>query len=133
MPVPTFNNHGSLLTYKVEGQDKETCLGYLFDFQDKGVFSPEFGRVEVASGDMKAHNEALSKAEIDGLDTCAVAQGGTFYYLPAKGVCTWIGTVVSPPNEVTVKRSTITFKRNGRIFRGKLSKNVDCFNFQRVS
>ena len=63
--------------------------------------SPD-GRVEAITPEQaETHNKLLSEVLITGLDTnCEVGQGGTFYYSPAKGVTTWVGTLVS--NNVTV-------------------------------
>lgn len=117
----------SLLT--TEGR----AYGYLFSFSGHGVFSPD-GKTEFTAEQAEAHNRALSEAELLSLDqNCQVGQGGTFYYTNGS-VRTWTGTIVSE----TILRSgrngrSITFKRNGKTYRGILRKDADCFNFRRVS
>lgn len=130
--MPTLNRNGGLLTYRVAGQDKDTCLGYLFDFTGHGVFDPIFGKVEVTHEEADAHNKALSEAELKGLDNCQVGQGGTFYYVNG-AVQTFVGTPVTFPSLVKVNGNTITFQRGMRIYRGRLQKDADCFNFKRIS
>lgn len=124
-----LNHLGSLITFG--DPPNETCLGYLMDFTGKGIYSPD-GQVEITSEHAKAHNEALSKAELDGLDNnCQIGQCGTFYYSKnSNQVTTFIGTVVAV--HVTVRGQVITFKRNSKTYRGRLQKDADCFNFKRI-
>lgn len=104
-------------------------IGYLFDFTGKGVYSPD-GKVEITPEQAKIHNDLLSQGEIKGLDeNCKVGMYGTFYYI-RRQVQTFMGTIVSA--DVSVKGNSITFKRNGRTFRGRLQKDADCFNFKRI-
>jgi len=127
-----LNHLGSLITVGDAGPDgKETCLGYLMDFQGKGIYSPD-GRIEITSEHAKAHNDALSKAELEGLDAnCQIGQGGTFYYDAHKNqVSTFMGAVVA--TYVRVRGQVITFKRNSKTYRGRLQKDADCFNFRRI-
>lgn len=114
-------------------EDSGTCVGYLMDFKDKGVFSPD-GKVEITPEQAQKHNKLLSQGEILGLDNCSVGQWGTFYYLRgSKGlkVQTFIGAVVS--EDVTINGQSITFRRGGKVFRGRLQKDADVFNFKRIS
>lgn len=123
-----IENKGSLMTWA----GTNTCLGYLMPFDGHGIFEPNHGKVDVTKEESEKHNAYFSEAEIKGLDeSCQVGQCGTFYYSTAKGVRTWIGTVVCATP--TVKGKTITFQRNGKTFKGKLRKNDDFFTFERVS
>ena len=76
----------------------------------------------------------LSQAEIDGLDrNCAVGMGGVFYtktFASKRLVVTWLGDEVS--REVEVKGNTLTFRRKGMVFRGRLHREADCFSFKRI-
>jgi hypothetical protein len=112
--------------------DEETgaCVGYLMDFTGKGVFSPD-GKVDITPEQAKTHNDLLSQGEIKGLDeNCQVGMQGTFYYIKGQ-VQTFMGAVVSA--DVSVNGQSITFRRNGRVFRGRLQRDADCFNFRRIS
>lgn len=107
-----------------------TCLGYLFNFNGHGVFSPD-GKVEITPEQAETHNRVLAQAEIKGLDeNCEIGQCGTFYYVNGK-VSTFTGEVVS--TSVLRKGKSLTFYRNGKAYRGILRKDADCFNFKRVS
>ncbi len=109
-----------------------TCLGYLMNFEGHGIYEPSAGKVDVTKDEAEKHNQCLSAAEIKGLDeNCQVGQHGTFYYTKDKGVHTFIGTVVS--TEYSKVGRTITFTRNGKIFRGRLPNDSDYFGFKRVS
>lgn len=117
--VPQFENLGSLITYKDE-DGRDACLNFLFEFEGKGVFDPSRGRVDVSSEHVLAHNQALSKAMIQGLDeTCEVEQSGVFYAEPLAGSCklwrisTWIGEAVA---KATQTGSRLHFTRKGRTF-----------------
>ena len=119
---------GSLMTFIGDG--RERCLGYLLDAKEKGVYEPNFGKVDVTSGDAQWHNTLLSAAEIKGLDEhCEVGQGGTFFFIHGK-VQTWVGQLVS--DKVALVNSRITFERNGRVYQGRLRKGEDCFFFRRL-
>lgn len=127
MKLPPLENLGSLITYKQDGADH--CLGYLMDFREHGVYDPTFGRIPVSPEHATAHNAALSKAELDGLDdNCAVGQGGTFY-LVRGNVQTFNGAHVAT---AMISGRSITFNRGGKTFRGRSQKDADCFNFRRV-
>jgi hypothetical protein len=66
-----------------------------------------------------------------GLDEkCEVGQGGTFY-TDGKRVTTFLGTVVSEDTSRTGQ--SLTFRRSGKVFRGRMSKEHDMFNFRRVA
>jgi hypothetical protein len=135
--APTkLDNLGSLITFK-DG-DVDRCLGYLMHFDGRGTYDPTFGRVEVTKEQADIHNKALEAAELSGLDqNCAVGQGGTFYYnADGHTVRTFLGTVVSEHLETKGNmraNKTITFHRAGKVYRGRLSKHHDAFNFRRVS
>ena len=121
------NDHGLLM---VQQGDKPVCLGYLLNFEDKGIFSPS-GKVDaITVEEMETHNRLLSEGELKGLDeNCQIGQQGTFYYVNNK-VTTFMGTIVT--DQITVKGKSITFVRNGKHYRGRLQKESDCFNFKRV-
>ena len=111
------------------------CVGYLFDFGEHGIHAPT-GRTEVTPEQMQRHNELLSQGEILGLEqNCEVGMYGTFFHRRnADGthtVHTWIGTRVD--DWCRVSGMSITFRRKGRVFRGRLSKHADAFNFRRIS
>ena len=46
--------------------DPPTCCGYLFDFSEKGIFSPD-GKVQVSKEEADAHNKLLADAEWTGM------------------------------------------------------------------
>jgi len=118
------NNHGLLV-------NDGTLVGYLFNFQGHGIFSPD-GKVEVTAEQVDTHNRLLADAEIKGLDdNCQVGQRGTFYYVKGQ-VTTFTGNVVASPSLVRVNGKSITFQRGTRLFRGTLQKDADCFNFKRI-
>jgi hypothetical protein len=126
-----LNHLGSLITVGEPGPDgKETCLGYLMNFNGRGIYSPD-GKIEITSADAEAHNKALSQAEIDGLDTCEIGQHGTLYWSPSGGIHTWIGTRVTG-YDCNRRQTHITFRRNGKVFTGRIQKDSDCFNFRRI-
>jgi hypothetical protein len=133
MSQPILKNLGSLITYELN--NVEYALGYLFDFTGRGVYDANYGKVEVSPEHAKAHNTALDEAQLEGLDkNCEVGQRGTFYYVNReKGVTTWMGTVVAEPRRVEVNGNSLTFRRNGKTYRGRLQKDADCFNFKRVA
>ncbi len=132
--IPELLHRGSLITYQEQGEDRERCLGYLFDAAGHGVFEPGFGKVEVSSQEAGAHNQCLSRAEIDGLDqNCAIGMGGRFYLRRNAGqaiIITWPGQEVS--REVQIRGRTLTFTRHDRRFRGRLRRDADCFSFERI-
>ena len=81
-----------------------------------------------------AHNAALSKAQIEGLDNhCRVGMEGAFYLGTSVGgtaVRTFIGEVVTV--DVTVKGDSVIFRRKGMAFRGR-KRNDDLLLFKRVA
>jgi hypothetical protein len=130
----TLENLGSLITYK--GDDgRDTCLGYLFDFTGHGCFDAAVGKVEVTAEQRDAHNRLLDEAMLKGLDEkCEVGQHGTFYTAKDNGrtvVKTWIGTLVS--SAVSINGRSLTFRRAGKVYRGRMSNQHDMFNFRRVA
>ncbi len=130
--VPRLNNLGSLITYKPDGDVKEVCLGYLMDFKDKGIFDAYFGRVDVTKEYADIHNRLLSEGQLDGLDkNCQVGMSGDFYVNREKReVRTFVGDLVA---SAEISGLTITFRRKGKVFRGRLALNEDCFRFRRIS
>ena len=124
-------NLGSLITYK--DSEYEVTLGYLIDFKDRGIFDANLGKVDVSPEQADIHNKLFDNALIQGLDeNCQVKQGGFFYYNPeSKTVKTFLGTLIS--NQVEIKRQTIIFQRNGKTFKGKLTKDSDLVFFERIT
>lgn len=125
---------GSLITFQPEGGGNEQCLGYLMHFEGRGVYEPSFGRVDVTPREADAHNAALSRAEIEGLDNnCRVGMGGTFY-LGASGdksvIRTFIGDLVA--DDVTARGRGVTFRRKGMTFKGH-RRDDDLLFFKRVA
>ena len=129
---PEIRHRGSLMTWPDNGQER--CFGYLFEFPGRGIFEPNFGKLELTSEEAKTHNRLLSQGEIEGLDKhCAVGMGGMFYTRNTgsrKIVVTWLGDEVS--QDVRIKGSVLTFQRKGMTFRGRLRSNEDCFAFRRI-
>jgi hypothetical protein len=131
---PKLFHKGSLITYLSEGGDKEQCLGYLMHFEGHGVYEPTFGRVDVTPQEADAHNAALSRAEIEGLDNnCRIGMGGAFYLGASNGkstVRTFIGDIVA--EDVAVKGDGVTFHRKGMTFRGR-KRDDELLFFKRVA
>jgi hypothetical protein len=127
-----LNNIGSLIT--VGDGDRGHCLGYLFAFDGHGIYSPD-GKVEVSKEDADTHNRLLSEAEIAGLDNhCEAGQYGALYIGVIDGrtaIKTFIGTCVT--TDVTIKGQTVTFRRHGKVYRGRKSNEHDLLNFRRIS
>jgi hypothetical protein len=130
--TPEIRHCGSLLTYQDKGTER--CFGYLFNFPGHGVYEPTFGKLEVTPEEARTHNQLLSRAEVEGLDSnCAVGLGGMFYTRKAEGrpiVVTWLGEEVS--REVQVHGQVLSFTRKGMTFRGRLRRGEDCFAFTRI-
>jgi hypothetical protein len=130
--TPSFDNLGSLITY-----DGDQALGYLMDFTGKGVYDASLGRVPIEPHRARAHNEALDKAMLEGLDkNCELKQGGSFYYVRKDGteqVVTFMGTVVADSSNTAKVGRVITFKRAGKVYRGIEQRDGDIFNFKRIS
>jgi hypothetical protein len=127
-----LENLGSLITHK-DG-DHDRCLGYLMNFTGHGVYDASIGRVEVTPEAAKTHNRLLDEALLQGLDEhCQVGQGGSFYVGKHDGrvaVKTFLGNLVSA--DVSVNGQSLTFRRKGKVFRGRMSRQHDLFNFRRV-
>lgn len=118
---------GSLITFKRKNQ----CLGFLFEFTGHGVYDAEYGMVDVDPKDVGKHNDALSTAQIEGLKSCKIGQGGTFYYRGC--VRTFTGQIVA--DEVSthrVSKTVLEFRFHKMLFRGKLSAGIERFVFKRV-
>lgn len=136
-----LENLGSLITIK----DTNNCLGYLMDFKDKGVYATH-GKVDVSPEDASTHNRLLDEAMLKGLDdNCQVGQGGSFYTGQNDNgrtvIKTFMGTLVSADTSVKTGRIhprtgrkvvTLTFRRAGKVYRGRVSHEHDLFNFRRV-
>lgn len=119
----------SLITIK--GTD--TCLWHLIHFPGRGVFEPNVGLVPVTEQEADIHNKALCKAEIEGLDRCDVGLHGRLYISRTGNkfkVITFIGDVVS--EDTTVNGRSLTFRRNNKVFRGRICLDSDLFEFKRI-
>ena len=93
------------------------------------------GAVAVTPEQAKRHNAVLDEAMLKGLDeSCEVGQHGTLYLKDKPGqpseVQTWMGARVS--DDIVIRGGTITFRRNGKVYRGRLQREADCFNFRRI-
>jgi hypothetical protein len=128
-----LENLGSLVTLKDGEHDQ--CLGYLMSFAGRGVYDAALGRVEVTPEQADTHNRPLDEALLKGLDeNCQIGQGGTFYVAKHEGgiaMKTFLGTPVSA--DVSVNGQSLTFRRKGKAFRGRMSKRHDMFNFRRIA
>jgi hypothetical protein len=127
----SFENLGSLIT--IAGTDN--CLGYLMTFDGRGTFDAEYGRVDISKENADTHNRLLDEAMLKGLDeNCEVGMGGSFYAQKDKQgksvVKTFMGTLVS--DNVTISGRVLTFRRAGKVYRGRTSLEFDLFNFKRV-
>lgn len=126
-----LDNFGSLITIK--GTDQ--CLGDLMHFTGRGTYDPTLGLVPVTKDEADAHNKALDSMRLEGMDAnCQIGQGSFAYYTGKGVVTTFLGTVVS--DDVTLRgnqRLSIVFKRAGKVYRGRLSREYDSFNFRRVA
>jgi len=128
-PKTVVNTDHGLLSHD------DGVFGHLMNFPGRGVFDPNFGRVKVDPSWVDAHNRVLDEAIVKGLDhNCQVGQGGFFYdCLTSTGgheVKTFTGVLVSC--DVVINGRTITFRRNGKVFRGRLRKDAESFNFRRI-
>ena len=131
-PRATLDNLGSLITFQgKDGQD--VCLGYLINFGERGIFDAYIGKVDISTEDAQIHNSLLDAAMLKGLDShCEIGMHGTFYYMNGQ-VGTFMGTIVADSSKVKRVGQSITFRRAGKIYKGRLRKDEDCFNFKRVS
>lgn len=122
-----YNDHGLIMS------DKNQCLGYLVHFKGHGIYDAEIGRVEITPEEAEQHNKLLDKMLVDGLDnSCEVGQYGSFYFnRELKQVRTFLGELVS--DVVRLAGSMVTFERGGKVFRGRITKDHDLFNFRRVN
>ena len=104
------------------------------NFEGHGVYEPTLGRVDVTPQEADAHNTALSRAEIDGLDNnCRVGMGGAFYLGASGGksiIRTFIGDLVA--EDVTARGRGVTFRRKGMTFKGR-RRDDDLLFFKRVA
>jgi hypothetical protein len=117
---PRLKDEGGLLTYAAGGH--EHCLGFLMHFEGKGGFDAEYGEVEVTAEEAKTQNARLSRALLEGLDTCEVGQGAVFYldnHDPPR-VTTWTGEFVA-----------IATRRNG--IRYEFTRQDKTFEVRRLS
>ena len=147
----TIENNNGLLT------QAGRAMGYICGFTGHGFFAPGNGKVEILKDDADRHNELLAQGELKGLDdNCQIGQWGTFYFageyqkdsknhtisVSSPKFTTWAGVVVSTNISLRgtwpkwyERRSgpSMTFRRNGKVYRGRLMKNADCFNFKRIA
>lgn len=107
-------------------------LGYLMIFPNRGVYSTERKIDGITPAQANENNRLLSLAEIQGLDTCKIGQWGTFYYCN-KRVETFSGMIVSEEHLISPNGKSISFKRKGNTYRGRLPKNGECFFVKRVA
>ena len=122
-----FDNLGSLIT--IYGTDQ--LLGHLLDCKEHGVYEPTYGRVPIDPQYVDAHNAALDKAMVEGLDGCQIKQGGSFYLnAMSQAVKTFTGILVS--DDVNISSNVVTFRRNGKTFRGRYKREGELFNFRRI-
>lgn len=86
-------------------------LGYLFDAKDKGIFSPNVGRVEYTPEDAAEHNELLAEMELSAIR----ATGRAVLYLTGKPgeyeVTNWVGSMRLKPWRVRKGRHNIAGTR----------------------
>ena len=119
---------GSLITVK----DTTQCLGSLIIFDGRGVYDPNYGRVDVPVEHVDAHNHALDEACLKGMDeNCKIGQAGFAYYQGGQ-VITFTGIVIASNPVVKVNGKVITFERKNKVYRGRLCDDADHFNFKRV-
>lgn len=122
------NDHGLLMV-------GNQLLSHLFHFPGHGVYEPNLGMVDIKLEDADEHNRLLDQSIIQGLDeNCKVGEWGTLYFEKKDGkkiVKTFTDVLVS--DQVDNKKGVITFRRNGKVFRGRRKKDADCFNFKRIS
>jgi hypothetical protein len=123
-----FENLGSVITIK--GTDQ--CLGDLVYFPEYGVFDPTLGKVDIDPKYVDPHNTALDLAKLGGMDKlCEIGQSSYAYFRKdPPQVVTFIGTNIA--DHVIKTGKTITFHRAGKVYRGRLQKDSDVFNFTRI-
>lgn len=120
-----LENFGSLITIK----GKRACLGDLLFFDGHGCYDPTYGRVPVEKAEADAHNAALDKARLDGMDKAEVGQCGGFYLVGDGRITTFIGTLVG---SATVKGRVVTMERDGKTWRGTLERDGSYVVLKRV-
>lgn len=137
---------GSLITYR-DSCGNERCLGNLMWLEGSntppdavGAYDAAFGKMNLTKEESAVHNKALDTALVEGLDKhCKVGQGSYAYHtvkpcgihLPKQhAVSTFTGVCIS--DDVTLHGQILTFRRSGREFRGRLSKDSQSFNFKRI-
>lgn len=113
----------------------DQCFGYLMDFGERGVFSADYGRIDVTPEEAKINNLAYEEAELNGLDNnCEIGQWGQFYLTKSNGwaaISTFLGTIVSA--DVSKKgKSKVVFVRKGKTFEGKKEEDSDLIHFKRT-
>lgn len=125
-----YENVGGMLMI-----DENQPFGHLIHFPEHGVYDPEHGQVDVDPSLVDAHNAILDEALVKGLDdNCEVGQGYFFYHTKKDGkdqVTTFTGTLVSA--DVTLKGKCLTFRRQGKLYRGRIKDDEQSFNFRRVN
>lgn len=127
--MQTLEGKGSLIYY-VDAEGVNRCLGSLLYSAGHGTYEPSLGRVSVTEEEAKIHNACLDTALLEGLDKkCEVKQGGTFY-VRGTDVVTFTGTLVS--RDCSAVGRSLTFRRKGKTYRGRMSKQYNCFNFRRI-
>jgi hypothetical protein len=133
-PHPTFDNIGSLITYR-DDDGTDRCVGYLVFFKEHGVYDPSLGRVEITPEQAEIHDRLLDEAMLAGLDqNCEVGMGGSFYVGKQDGrlvIETFLGALVS--NDCTQHGCVVTFTRAAKQYRGRRSRDHDLFNLRRVA
>lgn len=122
-----LENLGSIIT--IEGKDE--CLGFLMHFEGRGVYDAAYGLVDVSPEQADTHNKLLDEALLKGLDeNCQVGQRGTFYFV-GNEIRTFLGTVVS--DDLSINGRSVTFRRAGKTYKGRSSKQYDLFHFRRIA
>lgn len=133
MKIIEILNRGSLLTYHDGAHER--CFGYLMHFPEHGTYDASAGKVDVSPDEADTHNKLLDRALIEGLDdNCQVGQHGSFYLGKRDGrtvVQTFVGALVS--DDVTARGNSITFRRKGKVFRGRARMHEGILNFRRVA
>lgn len=127
-------------------RDRDRIVSYLVAHNGV-VFSPD-GRLQgVTPEQIEAHNEALDKLLIAQLDASRIGDRGTLYV--RDGICvlnnagiktyqyrvqTWLGETValavSSNTSITFRRTLADGTRG--VFRGRLRKDGNAFNYRRV-
>ena len=103
-------------------------LGHIWVSKEYGTFAPDGSVISREAAEV--HNRLLDEMLVKGLEeTCEVGQGGFLYYVGGR-VTTWTGSLIS--NNVRVRGQIITFSLANKVFRGRLRKDADAFNFRRV-